>query len=80
MLLKRVLLTVLLTALAGTAHAQGAGKYLLTGNSGGELQIGTGLPLPIGSAGIFLGRTSPPAAARRAASRRPAAPPWAARS
>ena len=29
--------------------------YLLTGNSGGELQIGTGLPLPIGPAGIFLG-------------------------
>ena len=27
----------------------------LLNNSGGELQIGTGLPLPVGPAGIFTG-------------------------
>jgi len=39
----------------GTAQAQ----FLLTGNSGAELQIGTGLPLPVGTAGIFLGGMTP---------------------
>lgn len=42
---------------AGTA-AQA--QFLLTGGrSGGQLQIGTGLPLPIGPAGIFLGGMTP---------------------
>src|SRR5262245_15467539 len=43
-------------ALAGSAHA----RYLLSppGN-GGQLQIGTGLPLPIGTAGIFIGGMTP---------------------
>jgi hypothetical protein len=36
---------------AGSAQAQ----YALTANSAGQLQIGTGLPLPVGPAGIFLG-------------------------
>lgn len=47
--------TVVLGALllAGTAYGQG--NYLLTGNSGGQLQIGTGLPLPVGTVGVFLG-------------------------
>jgi hypothetical protein len=39
----------------GSAQAQ----YLLTGNSGGELQIGTGLPLPVGPTGIFFGGMTP---------------------
>lgn len=44
---------LLLVALGwvGTAQAQ----YLLTGNSGGRLQLGTGLPLPVGPTGIFVG-------------------------
>ena len=47
----------LLVALGWSTTAQA--QYLLTGNSGGELQIGTGLPLPIGPAGIFLGGMTP---------------------
>jgi len=39
----------------GSVQAQ----YLLTGNSGGEMQIGTGLPLPIGPNGIFAGGKAP---------------------
>jgi hypothetical protein len=47
---------LLVLAWAGTAHAQ----YPLTskpgwGKSAAEAQIGTGLPLPVGTAGIFLG-------------------------
>jgi hypothetical protein len=50
------LATVLLVLCwAGSAQAQ----YLLTGNSGGEVQIGTGLPLPVGTQGIFLGGMTP---------------------
>lgn len=41
------------------AQAQIKQRALLTAGSGGELQIGTGLPLPIGSAGIFLGGMVP---------------------
>jgi hypothetical protein len=50
-------LAYLLLALGwgGTAEAQ----YLLSGNSGGQLQLGTGLPLPVGPAGIFLGGMTP---------------------
>jgi hypothetical protein len=48
-----VRLVCVLLALAWGSTAQG--QYLLTGNSGGELQIGTGLPLPIGPNGIYLG-------------------------
>ncbi len=50
-----VKLACLLGALAwgGAVHAQT--MFGLTNNSGGELQIGTGLPLPIGPAGIFTG-------------------------
>jgi hypothetical protein len=46
-------LMALLLALGwgGTAQAQ----YLLTGNSGGKLQLGTGLPLPVAPSGTFLG-------------------------
>lgn len=40
---------------AGSAQAQ----YALTADSAGELQIGTGLPLPVGPAGIFLGGMTP---------------------
>lgn len=39
----------------GAAQAQ----YALTSGSGGELQIGTGLPLPIGPPGIFVGGMTP---------------------
>ena len=42
---------LVLTLAAGAAQAQ----YALTSGSGGEQQIGTGLPLPVGPAGIFLG-------------------------
>ena len=45
----------LVLAWGGTAQAQ----FLLTGNSAAELQIGTGLPLPVGTAGIFLGGMTP---------------------
>lgn len=49
---KSLRLTCLLIVLGvlgwgGSAWAQAGGYYLLTGNSGGQLQIGTGLPLPI---------------------------------
>lgn len=46
-------LACLLLVLTWGASAQA--QYALTGNSAGQLQIGTGLPLPVGSAGIFLG-------------------------
>jgi len=50
---RQLSLVSLLLALGwgGTAQAQ----YLLNGNSGGKLQLGTGLPLPIGPSGIFVG-------------------------
>ena len=56
MLIKRIALRMacigLVTLFAGTASAQ----FLLTGaRSGGQLQIGTGLPLPVVEEGIFLG-------------------------
>jgi hypothetical protein len=40
---------------AGSAQAQ----FALTADSAGQLQIGTGLPLPVGPAGIFLGGMTP---------------------
>jgi len=51
------LLSVAVLGWGSTAQAQ----FPLTGG-GGELQIGTGLPLPIGTAGIFTGGMSPAAA------------------
>ena len=50
---RMILCTLLFLALClgGTAQAQ----YRLGAGSGGQQQIGTGLPLPIGSAGIFAG-------------------------
>lgn len=50
---------VLLIALAWGSSAQAQQLLSLTGNSGGELQIGTGLPLPVGTQGIFLGGQTP---------------------
>ena len=48
----RMACVALVAAFAGTANAQ----FLLTGaRSGGQLQIGTGLPLPVVEEGIFLG-------------------------
>ena len=43
-----------LVALGWGASVEAA-DFLLTGDSAGQLQIGTGLPLPIGTAGIFQG-------------------------
>ncbi len=52
----RIGMIALVFAWAGMAQAQ----YLLTGaRSGGALQIGTGLPLPVGPGGIFLGGQTP---------------------
>lgn len=45
---------ILVLGWGGMAQAQ----YLLTGNSGGQMQIGTGLPLPVAS-GIFQGGKTP---------------------
>lgn len=50
-------LACLLLAIGWGSAAQ-AQQYLLTSNSGGQAQIGTGLPLPVGTAGIFTGGTS----------------------
>ncbi len=52
-------LACLLLALTWGAAAQAQTAWSLTGNSAGELQIGTGLPLPVGTAGIFLGGMTP---------------------
>lgn len=55
--------TSLLTAIAFAGAAQA--QYLLSpsfsgpANNGGQLQIGTGLPLPVGGQGIFLGGMTP---------------------
>jgi hypothetical protein len=46
---------VLALSWASVSQAQNSGPFQLGSNSGGELQIGTGLPLPVGTAGIFLG-------------------------
>jgi hypothetical protein len=46
-----VLALLLILGWGGSARAQ----FLLTGGSGGQLQIGTGLPLPVGTGGIFVG-------------------------
>ena len=48
---------LLILGWGGSAQAQ----FLLTGmgGSGGQLQIGTGLPLPVGVAGIYLGGMIP---------------------
>ncbi len=48
-------LACMLVALVCAGAAQGQTMFGLTNNSGGELQIGTGLPLPVGPAGIFTG-------------------------
>jgi hypothetical protein len=53
-----VLVAALAFALTWGGAAQAA-PYLLTGNSGGQYQIGTGLPLPVGTAGIFQGGKVP---------------------
>lgn len=48
----RIACIALIVAFAGTASAQ----FLLTGaRSGGALQIGTGLPLPVPDSGVYLG-------------------------
>jgi len=54
-----VRLACLLIALGWSGASQAQGLFTLTGNSGGQLQIGTGLPLPVGTAGIFLGGQTP---------------------
>jgi hypothetical protein len=51
----RLAALLLVLGWGGSAQAQ----YLLTGNSAGQYQIGTGLPLPVGTAGIFLGGMTP---------------------
>jgi len=59
--IRNVRLGAVLLASAVTFGWAGMGQaqFLLTGGSAGELQIGTGLPLPIGPAGIFLGGMTP---------------------
>lgn len=52
-------LASLLVALTWSGSAQAQPFYLTAGSGGGELQIGTGLPLPVGPAGIFLGGKAP---------------------
>ncbi len=54
---RAIALFALLVSLSLGSSAQA--QYVLTGMSGGELQIGTGLPLPVGPAGIFLGGKAP---------------------
>ena len=51
----RLACLLLVLSWSGSVQAQ----YLLTSGSAGELQIGTGLPLPVGTAGIFLGGMTP---------------------
>lgn len=52
-------LASLLVALSWSGSVQAQPFYLTAGSGGGELQIGTGLPLPVGPAGIFLGGKAP---------------------
>lgn len=53
--IRTLVLACLLVAFGwGGANAQPT-QFTLDPGSGGQLQIGTGLPLPVGSAGIYLG-------------------------
>jgi hypothetical protein len=49
----------LLVALIWSGSVEAQPFYLAANSGGGELQIGTGLPLPVGPAGIFLGGKAP---------------------
>ena len=52
---KNLMLRLACLVLALTWGTSAQAQFLLTGNSGAEWQIGTGLPLPIGPNGIYTG-------------------------